>query len=198
MKPTLSILTPTIPQRADLLAKLSAEIQRQILDAGAEGLVEHRINDEPPPRSIGAKRDRLMREARGRYVAFVDDDDGILPGYVSAIIAAAQGDPDVITFRQQARVNGAESVVEFRLGQENGPFVPRGITRRNAWHVCAWRRDLAILSQFPSSNYGEDWKWAAPLCALPDLREEHILRILHRYDHSTETTAAPPPLTPRP
>ena len=65
----LSILTPTIPARAAQLAALSAEISAQISAADASLLVEHRIDDEPPPRSIGAKRDRLMRTARGKYVA---------------------------------------------------------------------------------------------------------------------------------
>ena len=195
----LSILTPTIPARAAQLAALSAEISAQICAADASLIVEHRIDDEPPPRSIGAKRDRLMRTARGKYVAFVDDDDAILPGYVAEILAAiASQAPDVVTFLQAASVDGQLSTIEFRLGQENEPFNPGGYTKRNAWHICAWRRDLAILSQFPAMNYGEDWAWAAPLCALPDLGSVHIPLILHRYTHSAAATAAPPPLTLHP
>lgn len=195
-QPILSILTPTIPARAAQLARLSDWIRVQVDRNSAAGQVEHRALDDVPGQrrlTVGEKRDRLIREARGKYVAFVDDDDWIDEDYLSEILEAARQDPDVITFCQQAQVDGQLSRVEFRLGNPNERFNPGGTTRRNAWHICAWRRDLAILSQFPATNYGEDWAWAAPLCALPDLREVHVPISLHHYIHSAATTAAPPP-----
>ncbi len=185
----LSILTPAVPKRMLKLAELCEELQRQI------GVfpVEHLALLDNKKRTVGEKRDALLRAARGKYVAFVDDDDWVSPNYVAEIMGAVASDPDVITFRQVAKVNGAESVIEFRLGHPNEPFTPNGITKRNAWHVCAWRRSLAICSSFPSSNYGEDWAFAARLCALPGLREEHVPKALHLYNHSSETTEAPPP-----
>ena len=186
----LSILTPAVRSRLPQLAALAAELERQIAGRGA---VEHLVLLDNKRRSVGDKRDALMRLARGQYVAFVDDDDWIAPAYINRLIVAAESRPDVITFRQQATVNGEIGEIEFRLGQPNEPFAPGSRARRNAWHICAWRRSLAIQSHFPNSSYGEDWAFAAPLCALPNLREEHIDEVLHFFRHDSATTEAPPP-----
>ena len=141
------------------------------------------------------KRDALLRAARGRYVAFVDDDDAIYPDYARRIVEAAQAStPDVITFLQECFINGVRGVAEFGLGNPNEPFIPNavGVFKRNAWHICAWRRSLAIQSHFPATNYGEDWAFAARLCATPGLVSSHIPEILHVYRHSIHTTEAPP------
>lgn len=184
----LSILTPAVPSRLAQLGGLCKEIERQV------GVfpVEHLVLLDNKRRTVGEKRDALLRAARGQYVAYVDDDDNISPDYVSSILEAAQSKPDVITFRQSASINVAAGEIEFRLGNPNEPWVAGGAAKRNAWHVCAWKRSLAICSHFPATNYGEDWAYAAPLCAIPGLREVHIARVLHYYNHSTATSEALP------
>lgn len=190
----LSILTPAVPSRLHQLGHLTAELASQI----GSRPVEHLVLLDNKRRTVGEKRDALLRTARGLYVAFVDDDDGISLDYVSQLLTASAGHPDVITFWQQATVNGRTGRIEFGLGHPNEAFVPGGVARRNAWHVCAWRRALASLSHFPASNYGEDWAFAAPLCRLAGLRSHHIDATLHYYRHDARTTEAPPPLTTGP
>jgi glycosyltransferase involved in cell wall biosynthesis len=192
MIPILSILTPAVPSRLSQIQALIEQVHKQ-----NSGNVEHLVLIDNKARTVGEKRDALLVSAKGKYVAFVDDDDWISDDYVSEIVKAAQSAPDVITFLQEATIDDQKGIVEFRLGNPNDPFRPNspGVTRRNAWHVCAWRRARAILSHFPISNYGEDWAFAAPLCALPNLREVHIDKVLHFYRHSSKTTEAPPPLT---
>lgn len=193
----LSILTPSIPKRilSGQLGALCLEIEKQIGTLP----VEHLVLTDNKRRTVGEKRDALLRTARGQYVAFVDDDDWVSDDYVASIVACCRhpagssDSPDVITFRQQATVNGATGTIEFGLGNGNEAFLPGGVARRNAWHVCAWRRTLAILSHFPATNYGEDWAFAQPLCHLPNLRDVHIPKVLHYYRHDTKTTEAPPP-----
>jgi len=173
------------------LQLLSEKIEAQIGDLP----VEHLMFVDNKKRTVGEKRDALLVAARGKYVAFVDDDDVVSDDYVSEIVKAAESNPDVITFLQGCSVDGQQGDIEFRLGNPNEPFIPGGTAKRNAWHVCAWRRKLAILSHFPASNYGEDWAFAEKLCKLPNLREVHINKVLHFYRHSSATTEAPPPLT---
>lgn len=188
----LSILTPAVPSRWDRLQALTAEIERQIGDLP----VEHLVLMDNRRRSIGRKRDALLRAARGEYIAFVDDDDAIRPEYIAQILGAIQADaPDVVTFQQLAVVDGVRGVIEFRLGQRNEPFRSTSdghAVKRCAWHVCAWRRDLAICSHFPDSNYGEDIAFAGPLNAMAKT-EAHIPQILHEYRYAAEISEAPPP-----
>ena len=194
VQPLLSILTPAIPQRLAQLQVLGAEIERQRV--GVEEKVEWLALVDPcGHRTIGEKRDELVQLARGRFVAFVDDDDAISPEYVTYLLGAireADEKVSVITFRQAASWNGQCSTVEFRLGQLNAPFAVGGVTQRNAWHVCAWRSTLAKAHHFPATNYGEDWAWARHLC-LTAAGEIHIPLVLHTYTHHENTTAAPAP-----
>jgi hypothetical protein len=184
----LSILTPAVPSRLSQLEALCSELGRQIGGSPAE----HLTLIDNKRRTVGEKRDALLRAARGAYVAYVDDDDWISQDYIASLLTAIEHGPDVVTFRQVAAVNEQVAEVEFRLGRANEPFRDGATIRRAAWHVCAWRRSLAILSRFPASSYGEDWAFAAPLNAIAKT-EEHIPRVLHYYKHSAATTEAPHP-----
>lgn len=184
----LSILTPTIPGREHQLSKLQEKITKQAGNLP----VEHLCLCDNKTRSIGAKRQALVDIAQGEYVAFVDDDDDILEGYVENILEAATHGPDVITFEQDAIYNNQRSRVIFKLGQGDGPFAPDGVTIRDAWHVCAWKRSRIQDCSFLFVNYGEDKAWAlqarrmARTCV-------HIPKMLHKYEHNAATTAAPEP-----
>ena len=184
----LSILTPAVPSRMAQLAKLCDELGRQI---GGQA-VEHLVLLDNKRRTVGEKRDALLRAARGAYVAFVDDDDWIAQDYVAELVKAAKEGPDVITFRQHATVNDTQGIIVFGLGNQNEPFSRSMNIKRNAWHVCPWKRTLAIQSRFPASSFGEDWAFAEPLCRIAKT-EIHIQKVLHFYRHSAETTEAPAP-----
>ena len=189
MNPILSILTPTIPGREEQLKRLSDSIAAQ-----STGLpVEHLVLCDNRARSIGAKRQALVDIARGKYIAFCDDDDSIEHCYVSELLKAAASGADVITFSQNAYVNGQQSFVHFSARNPDGPFAPGGTTLRNLWHVCAWRREVIAGCQFGESNYGEDLVWCQQ--ARRRVRtEHHIGKVLHVYRHDESTTAAPMPV----
>jgi glycosyltransferase involved in cell wall biosynthesis len=193
----LSILTASIPERALKLALLSEKLAEQIGDLP----VEHLVFLDNRRRSIGGKRDALLRIARGTFIAYVDDDDTVSPDYVEALVAAIKiaikttmenKQVDVITFAQFARVDEAHAKIVFGLRQQNQPFIPDTEVQRAAWHVCAWRRSVAILSHFPESNYGEDWAFAEPLNRIARA-SIHLDKVLHYYRFNSATTAAPYP-----
>jgi hypothetical protein len=194
----LSILTASIPERADKLAILTEKITAQIGDLP----VEHLVFLDNRKRTIGAKRDALLRIAHGHFVAYVDDDDTVSPDYVASLVEAIKiaitppasptDQVDVITFAQFARVDEAHAKIVFGLRQQNQPFVHQTEVQRAAWHVCAWRRSVAILSYFPESNYGEDWAFAEPLNRIARA-SIHLDKVLHYYRFNSATTAAPYP-----
>jgi len=80
----LSILTPSVPSRLEQLNALRAMLASQIGDQLA---VEHLILIDNKRRTVGEKRDNLLRIALGRYVAFVDDDDFVSEDYINEIVA---------------------------------------------------------------------------------------------------------------
>lgn len=196
-RPLLSILTPAIPERMGKLGELCRTLDAQIVANALKASVEHLVFvDTRGARTVGEKRDELVRMARGEYVAFCDDDDLISDNYITHLTSAilsVKGSPDVITFRQRVTYCGETGEVEFGLGNINEPFTPGAITKRSPWHVCAFKASIAKAHHFPPSNYGEDWAWARHACA-DCTSSVHIPTVLHHYIHDPATTAAPAPL----
>lgn len=186
MKIQLSILTPTIPSRKEQLTKLTEKIAKQIGNLP----IEHLVFSDNRTRTIGAKRQALLDIACGEYIAYVDDDDDIKPGYVEEILSAIQQGPDVITFKQNSYYNGAFSVVIFGINNRDEPFQPNGITLRAPWHVCVWKRELIKTCQFGECNYGEDIIWSRQARARIT-SSLHIDKTLCTYWHDAALTAAP-------
>lgn len=193
--PALSILIPATPRRvASHLQPLIAELETQIAQLEQPQNVEVLSFLDNRMRTIGEKRDALVQMSRGQFVAFCDDDDWVAPEYVRLLtdtIAVATPRTSVITFDQLAVVNGVDSICSFSLKHPNEAFKQPSF-KRSAWHVCAWRGDMARRVRFPASNYGEDWAWAKHL-VLDATGEIHISKVLHHYRYSDAVSEAPPP-----
>jgi glycosyltransferase involved in cell wall biosynthesis len=201
MKPILSILTPSVPSRianfSDIynaypgpLLKLIEKLEDQIGTLN----VEHLILTDNKRRSVGAKRQALLEMARGEYVSFVDDDDTVSDDYIQELLPRCQSGPDVVTFEQAAIINGVEGQITFDAASKvDEPWRAGGIAKRRPWHVCAWRRDLALCGVFTEKNYGEDADWVNQVAPLVRTHL-HIPKVLHYYLHDSKMTEAPSPL----
>lgn len=193
-QPLLSILIPSIPSRSKKFNVIFSKIEGQSFNRSVEiiSLVDNKR------RSIGLKRDVLVQAARGKFVAFVDDDDDVSDDYVDLILRVIkrQGPiADVITFKQKVTINDSMPfVVEFGLGNENqqvqidenGNY---GDVKRKPFHVCAWRSALAKNARFPDASYGEDHAWCEQLWAQAE-SEVKIDKIIHMYKYNDATTEA--------
>jgi glycosyltransferase involved in cell wall biosynthesis len=156
--------------------------------------VEVLVFTDNKKRSVGGKRQTLLEMARGEYVAFVDDDDDISDDYLSELLPRCASGPDVVTFEQEASINGVVGKIVFDATAFNDePWRPNGFSRRRPWHVCAWRRRVALQGVFTEVNYGEDAAWVNQVAPLAK-NTLHIPKVLHRYIHSEATTLAPAPL----
>ena len=200
MTPILSILIPATPKRYHShLWPLWSKLQAQLDALQQSKAVELLVFLDNRQRTIGEKRDALVQISRGRFVAFCDDDDDVSDDYLSSLLKVAENAADgvsVITFEQLAVVNGVSAICSFSLDHPNQPFKqPR--FKRNAWHVCAWRGDLARRYRFPANNYGEDWGWARHL-VMEAQGEIHIPRVLHTYRYDDAISEAPPPASDLP
>jgi hypothetical protein len=73
----LTVITPTIPGREDLLA----ECKTSVAALGLPHLVELDTAGEGP----AVVRNRLVEQAGTQWVLFLDDDDLLLPNYLDAV-----------------------------------------------------------------------------------------------------------------
>jgi hypothetical protein len=188
-RPILSILTPSVPERIDShLKTLLEKLKKQIGDKN----VEHLVFLDNKKRSIGYKREALVDIAKGKYMAFVDDDDDISDDYVDSLLEGTKSNADVITFKQKCLVNNnIPSVINFSLNNKvNQEYFPNSIIQRMPFHVCAWRSEIAKKHKFTDKNYSEDWFWSQQL--IKDAKTEyHIDKIIHTYIYSDDVTTTP-------
>lgn len=150
----LSILIPSLVERKDKLQSLREELDRQIGKRNVE--VIHCTDDRQM--STGQKRNMLLMQSSGEYVAFVDDDDFVSPYYVEKVLAALSKNPDCSSLTGQ---------IVFSDGYSR-PFVHS--LRFDSWiddhagkvyyrppnHLNAVRRTIAIEVGFPPWYLGED------------------------------------------
>ena len=84
----LSILIPSINERAGMLAGLLRKLEEQINLCQAKDKVEIRVSIDNKEKSTGKKRNELLNEALGEWVVFADDDDELADCYVEEILKA--------------------------------------------------------------------------------------------------------------
>lgn len=182
-----TIAIPTLPTRLDKLANVTSELYRQIAagDYGREVEINTYIDDRR--HSIGAKRTFLLQNARGEFIAFVDDDDRVSADYIERIVSAikTKGPFDVIGMsgiwhdvKNRRRKRFVHSLEHKEYFERNGVFY------RCPNHLNPIRTELIRDIPFPDSSYGEDTSWALTVCRSGVLKKEHKLssRPLYHYD----------------
>lgn len=153
----LSVLIPSVPARREMALALYDSIAAQV-----EGMpVEILLLLDNKQRSIGKKREALVKLAQGDYVAFVDDDDRVSSAYIGLVLEGIEQGPDVVTFDSWCELNGGpKAKVLHGLEFDNEQYNPAGF-RRKPWHIHAWRREFVLPYSFPDVSYGEDWGWCS-------------------------------------
>ena len=173
----LSVLIPSLSSRRESLEQLHACLNPQKTDQ-----VEFIVVSDSGQMSIGQKRNMLLSQSRGQYVAFVDDDDMVPPDYVARILKALESNPDCTSLTGK---------IVFSDGYSR-PFIHS--LRYDKWvddhegkvyyrppnHLNAVRRDLALKVGFPSWNSGEDRYFSHHIRPLLK-REEWIEGTLYEY-----------------
>ena len=190
MTPILSVLIPTVPSRREAAWKLFDKISAQSREyAGGWDPVEVLVLLDNKQRSTGLKRDALLQASRGKYVAFVDDDDDVSDNYVREIVKASATNAGVIVFDSDCFLNGQPgALITHHFGSPNYQYSPEGFTR-GAWHIHAWRGEIARMVPFPDIQNGEDWPWCHAMKSLTATSTK-IDEVLYHYRYDHETTEA--------
>lgn len=186
----LSILVGTTTHRTHQCGNLVDYLNQQV-ELWGRGDVEVLWLGDNLRCTAGMKRERLLRIARGKYLAYCDDDDTVAHNYVVRMADACATDVDVITFRQLCEVENQKAHVTFRAGHPQiEPWTGKDITRP-PYHVCGWRTALAQTAHFADCNYGEDVFWLRQLW--PQVKtSHHIDEVLHTYRWSSGATLCQP------
>ena len=197
----LSVLILSIPSRNSQMIGLFNKLQAQVAVLSECESVELLVLMDNCSKSIADKRNDLLRSARGKYIAFLDDDDDVGEDYIDALIGVIDSgnSPDCITFKQHCLIDGDSMIVNFGIGHPHGELVRDQSgslmnIKRPPYHMCLWRRELALSEQF-NSVYGkngqstEDIDWLLRL--YPKTKTEfHIDAVLHCYIYNSKTTAS--------
>ena len=187
----LSILVGTTTRRTHQCGNLVDYLNQQVELAGRKDVEILWLGDNLRC-TAGMKRERLLRIARGKYLAYCDDDDTVAYNYIARLAEAGeQHDVDVITFRQRCEVDGQTAHVNFQANWPDvEPWTGKDITRP-PYHVCCWRTALGQTAHFADCNYGEDVYWLQQLW--PKVRSSHhIDEVLHTYRWSSAATLCQP------
>lgn len=159
----LSILIMGVPSRVDDSARMIECLSRQ-----AEGKpVEVLALIDNKHRTVGAKANDLVSLAKGEWIVFADDDDWVMPNYVSEILKALESNPDLVSFKISCHLswaNGTEQhgTVWPDVNDENEEFHD-GEVKRKPLRLAVWRTSIARQAKFPDIQYGEDSAWASQL-----------------------------------
>lgn len=196
-----SVLMLSIPERIESMKSAVQHLQEQADATGQPKSVEILVMLDNRSKSISEKRNDLLMAARGKYIAFLDDDDAVSKDYMGKILKAIDENDgvDCITFNQWCSLDGEPMDVEFGIGNPHGQLWRDedgflGDIKRPPYHMCLWRRDIAITEDF-HAVYGangqstEDIDWLMRL--YPKIQtEHHIDDALHGYIYNSKTTAS--------
>lgn len=184
----LSILIPTIEKRKKKVDALIKEINKQKNKVDPNlGEIEILIDNSKKfidgGLTIGAKRDTLLKKAKGEYICFLDDDDNISPEYIQTLLNLCYEGKDVCTFRQLFKCEYYWAIIDFSIKHEtNEAATPEKIVNRQIFHVCAIKRSICQIHDFPNINWGEDWEWIQKF--IHEIKTEAKTdKIIHQYNH---------------
>lgn len=176
----LSILIPTLDKRSGLLNVLLHELYRQIGDKPVEVLV-HRGEG-----TTGKKRNELMKQAKGEYICFIDDDDAVSHQYIDLILDGLSTSPDCLSLIGQMTTNGQNPRKFIHSNRYFNYFEDNGVYYRPPNHLNVIKRSIAVKYKFPDKTFGEDTAWAMKICKDQVLKTEvEIPETLYYYQYKT-------------
>ncbi|MFN2468623.1 MAG: glycosyltransferase family 2 protein [Gaiellaceae bacterium] len=170
MTPTVSIVTPSFDQEAFLeetirsvLDQDYAAIEYVVVDDGSrDGSIEiirryeHRLAWWTRQENAGqvAAINRGFARTSGEYMGFVNSDDTLLPGAVTTMVEALEGDPDLVMVYGDAVYTDADSRETGYLPSrtwdpprmvrraDNHVVQPSSLWRRSAWEAAGPLNEL--------------------------------------------------------
>jgi glycosyltransferase involved in cell wall biosynthesis len=163
MTKKLSILTCTLHNRTNKFKKLNRHLTEQIKFCPD---VELLANIDSGEKSIGLKRNELLRSAKGEYVVFIDDDDWVSDDYVVKILTAiSYKNPDCCGIEGMI-INRNKKEKFVHSIQYSSWYTKNNVHYRCPNHLNPIKRKIALSVGFLDISVGEDYDYSLRLKTL--------------------------------
>lgn len=152
----LSVLIPTMYKRAAFYERLMAILRPQLERTQDAELLTCIDGGEL---TIGAKRNKLLAQARGEYVVFIDDDDRVTDDYLDVILKGIETGFDVVCVNAIHTTDGKRPKLVIDIPYNEWTETPEAYLRGVQWRD-AIKREIALSVPYPDVNFGEDHYWS--------------------------------------
>lgn len=181
----LTIAIPTIETRRHKFAALLSAIEVQIEACKAEELVEVIFEIDNKEISIGAKRQKLINRASGKYLVQIDDDDTIARYFVAEVLKATESDADCIGYYEQIHHNRKLSIITNRAKEWSDKMAFGADFVRTPFFKNPIKTEICKMVGCADLRFGEDEDFAKRV--KPHIKTEHFIdKIMYHYRYSYE------------
>jgi glycosyltransferase involved in cell wall biosynthesis len=168
-----SILIPTMPGREEGLQRLLKSIAEKVQRNAPELKYEVCLSFDNRETSIGTKRQKLLEQASGRYLSFIDDDDDITDEYIQDLWKCIQEGKHVMRLRGFMKgytfIHSLDVKFDDYMATQDDP----PIFQRPPNHLNPMLSDIAKFIPFKDAVYGEDLDWTVSLFKAGFLKTEY-------------------------
>lgn len=189
----LSILMTTLSSRKEMFDKVHQHLLNQITNYSLENEVEIVVFEDEKQYPVGMKRNYLIKEAKGEFTCFVDDDDWVSDDYVGSIYDAILSDRSIdcvgIKGLLVSKDLGNKEFIhsnKFDSYWEDSKYYYRPPN-----HLNPIRRSITSQFEFPLINRGEDTDWSLKICRTGLLKKEIFIdKVLYfyRFEYASSET----------
>jgi glycosyltransferase involved in cell wall biosynthesis len=186
----LSLLIPTLSSRAEQCLSLVDKLLDQVEHGNYIGLVEVVTLYDNGEKSIGTKRNELIQMAKGKYVAFIDDDDSISSDYIDLLIEGISKDVDCCSLRGVITWDGENpEIFEHSVSYNEWKTNITGVSikyERFINHLNCVKKSIANNIKYAEISHGEDRQWSEDLMKSGLVKTEHYIpSVIYHYIFKT-------------
>ncbi len=168
-----SVLIPTIPKRESSLCRLTEAIREKVDRICPDLKVEFCVEFDNKEMSIGAKRQKLLERATGKYLSFIDDDDDITDAYIEDLWECIKGEYHTMRLRGKMAQYHFVHSTEITMSTPMATMDEPPLFQRPPNHLNPMLSDVAKLVRFKDAVHGEDLDWTLSLYKAKLLETEY-------------------------
>jgi hypothetical protein len=164
-----SILIATLDQRRILFDKLTTELREKFARICPGMRLEILEERDSGQISVGLKRRKLLQRAKGKYTAFIDDDDAVTDEYFEDFLKCFIEKKDMMRIRGKMHDYTFTNSLATELDSK---MYVDGVFIRLPNHINPMLAEIARMVTFEDAVRAEDLKWTIDLSKTGLLKSE--------------------------